>query len=285
MQPTKLLGKPVATAIEEEIRSHMGHFSRPPEMTAVLVGNNSASETYVRLKKKKAQELGIKCHIKQLPESTTEEELIGVLGTLNADKGIHGYIVQLPLPAHIRRHTVIHAIAPEKDLDGFTATNNGALFLEHAPETFLPPATAHAVMSMLDYYHVPLEGKHVAVFGQSLIVGKPIALFLLKRKATVSIITEHTPNPWKLSKRADVIISATGQGHLITPKFVKKGAILMDVGFSVHKGVVRGDISPSCYKKSGGYAPVPGGVGPVTIACLLRNLLKAASFSSSLSSL
>lgn len=271
--PQKLRGKPVALAMEQEAKRLISENQWDVGLVIVMVGNNAASETYVSMKVAMCERVGIRATVKRLPETTTQETLHNLLQQLNADTKTTGYIVQLPLPSHLSIRDAVEHFDPTKDVDGFTAENAGGLFL--GAERYIPPATSHGVISLLEHYAIPFEGKHAVIIGRSNLVGKPLAMELLERNATVTICHSRTKDLARHTLQADILISAVGKAHIVQPDMVRDGAILVDVGFTKTEEGLFGDISPEANAKSAAYAPVPGGVGAVTVAQLITNLVQA----------
>ncbi len=246
-----------------------------PGLAVVLVGDNPASQVYVRNKVKACQDCGLHSLLEKYPEDMTEKVLLERIETLNQDPSIHGILVQLPLPKHIDAQKVIEAIAPHKDVDGFHIASAGALM------TGMPgfwPCTPYGCMKMLDSIGYDLKGKHAVVIGRSNIVGKPMALMLLQKNATVTICHSATPNLKAMTLQADVIVAAVGKRNVLTADMVKPGAVVIDVGMNRNdEGKLCGDVDFDGVEAVAGYiTPVPGGVGPMTITMLLVNTLEAA---------
>ena len=246
-----------------------------PGLAVLLVGDNPASQVYVRNKVKACEQAGLYSVLEQLPTDLSESDLLARVNALNRDPLIHGILVQLPLPAHINAHKVIEAIDPAKDVDGFHVASAGALM------TGMPgfwPCTPHGCMKMLESIGYPLSGKHAVVIGRSNIVGKPMALMLLAQNATVTICHSRTVNLKALTLQADVIVAAVGQRNTVTADMVKPGAVVIDVGMNRNEaGKLCGDVDFEAVRQVAGHiTPVPGGVGPMTIAMLLVNTLESA---------
>jgi methylenetetrahydrofolate dehydrogenase (NADP+) / methenyltetrahydrofolate cyclohydrolase len=242
-------------------------------LTTILVGEDPASEIYIRRKQDAATEVGILARDYRLEEKTTEEEVLDLVDRLNRDDGVDGILVQLPLPEHIDEQRVIEAVDPAKDVDGFHPVNAGRLSLGLDG---LVAGTPTGILTLLDEYEVPLSGARAVVVGRSNIVGKPVALLLLARNATVTICHSRTTDLAAETRRADVLVVAVGHAGLITPDMVKEGATVVDVGMNRTDEGLRGDVDPAVLERAGLMTPVPGGVGPMTIASLLRNTVKAA---------
>ena len=246
-----------------------------PGLAVLLVGDNPASQVYVRNKVKACEQAGLHSVLEQMPADVSEFDLLARVNALNHDPLIHGILVQLPLPAHIDAHKVIEAIDPAKDVDGFHVASAGALM------TGLPgfwPCTPHGCMKMLESIGYPLSGKHAVVIGRSNIVGKPMALMLLAQNATVTICHSRTANLKAITLQADVIVAAVGQRNTVTADMVKPGAVVIDVGMNRNEaGKLCGDVDFEGVRQVAGHiTPVPGGVGPMTIAMLLVNTLESA---------
>ena len=246
-----------------------------PGLAVLLVGDNPASQVYVRNKVKACEQAGLHSVLEQLPANLSESDLLARVEALNRDPLIHGILVQLPLPAHIDAHKVIEAIDPAKDVDGFHVASAGALM------TGLPgfwPCTPHGCMKMLESIGYTLSGKHAVVIGRSNIVGKPMALMLLAQNATVTICHSRTVNLKAITLQADVIVAAVGQRNTVTADMVKPGAVVIDVGMNRNEaGKLCGDVDFEAVRHIAGHiTPVPGGVGPMTIAMLLVNTLESA---------
>ena len=251
-----------------------------PGLTVVLVGEDPASQVYVRNKVKQTQEVGMISHEIRLPATATEAELLSQLETLNNDAAVHGILVQLPLPKHINESTIIAAISPEKDVDGFHAMNSGRLV--NGEEGALVPCTPQGCI-ILAKKHLgdDLSGKHAVVIGRSNIVGKPVSLLLLQENCTVTIAHSRTVNLEEICRQADILVAAVGRPEFVKGEWVKSGATVIDVGINRievdGKGKLVGDVDyASVVDVAGAITPVPGGVGPMTIACLLKNTVEAA---------
>ncbi|MEY4447183.1 MAG: Bifunctional protein FolD protein [Pseudomonadota bacterium] len=246
-----------------------------PGLAVVLVGDNAASQVYVRNKVKACEDSGLYSVLEKYPESYTEAELLARIDALNHDNSIHGILVQLPLPAHIDAQKVIEAISPAKDVDGFHIASAGALM------TGMPgfwPCTPYGCMKMLESIHYDLKGKHAVVIGRSNIVGKPMAMMLLQKNATVTICHSGTQNLKAMTLQADVIVAAVGKRNVLTADMVKPGAVVLDVGMNRNdEGKLCGDVDFAGVEQVASFiTPVPGGVGPMTITMLLVNTLEAA---------
>lgn len=238
-----------------------------PGLAVVLVGHDPASELYVRMKARQAEKVGIHSVIRRLPETATQDELLAVIAALNNDLTIDGILVQLPLPTQIDEAAVLLAVAPAKDVDGFHPYNLGQLWSGRGE---LVPATAAGIMKLLQHYQIDVAGKNAVVLGRSLIVGRPIAGLLLAADATVTIVHSHSQQVPTLTRNADIVIAALGQANYVTADFIKPGAIIVDVGTNRVNGKLIGDVDYAAVAPIAGYiTPVPGGVGPMTVAALL----------------
>ncbi|MDO5654494.1 MAG: bifunctional methylenetetrahydrofolate dehydrogenase/methenyltetrahydrofolate cyclohydrolase FolD [Brachymonas sp.] len=272
-------GKALAAEVRAEVAQRTATLKASgitPGLAVILVGDNPASQVYVRNKVKACTDCGMHSVLEQYDASMSEEDLLARVQSLNADPSIHGILVQLPLPAHINAQKVIEAISPAKDVDGFHVASAGALM------TGLPgflPCTPYGCMKMLEHINYPLKGKHAVVIGRSNIVGKPMAMMLLAQDATVTICHSRTPDLKAHTLQADVIVAAVGRRNLVTADMVKPGAAVLDVGMNRNDaGKLCGDVDFEGVKEVAGYiTPVPGGVGPMTIAMLLANTLQAAT--------
>lgn len=278
------LSKQIKQEIKEEVAQYVNKSFRPPHLSAVLVGNNGASVTYVDNKIKDCHAVGFRSSLVKLPGNINENELLQEIKKLNEDKDLDGFIVQLPLPDHIDQEKIIMAIDPEKDVDGFHPQNFGKMALEM--ESFLP-ATPYGIMTMLKRYNVPTQGKNVVVIGRSRIVGRPMSI-LMSRKgypgdATVTLTHSKTQNLQDFTKNADIVITALGVPNFLKGSMIKKGAVIIDVGITriddstKERGFyLAGDVDYNdVSEKASWITPVPGGVGPMTRAMLLKNTLIA----------
>ena len=272
-----LSGKEPATAILEVMKERIAKLGRSPGLAIVQVGEDPASTVYVNMKAKKAESLGLKADVHRLPESTKESELLGLVEKLNRDGGVDGFMVQLPLPKHIDPAKIIEAINPAKDVDGFTSKNMGRLFLKMPEESILLPATPAGIITMLEYYQVPIEGKHAVVVGRSNIVGRPLTVMLLNRNATVTVCHSRTKDLEEHTKKADILIAAVGRPGLITADMIKEDAYVIDVGTTRVEKKIVGDVDYENVIKKAHCSPVPGGVGPMTVAMLITNVVEAAT--------
>ena len=272
---TILDGKALAAKIKEQVKLEAESLARKPGLAVIIVGNNPASRVYVNSKRKDSEECGFLSEEYALPEDTKQEELITLIKELNARKDIDGILCQLPLPDGIDEEAVLMAISPEKDVDGFHPMNMGALLV--GKDGFLP-CTPYGIMEILAEYGIDPKGKECVVVGRSNIVGKPMALLLLKKHGTVTICHSRTQNLAEVCRRADILVAAVGKLHMITEDMVKPGAVVIDVAMNRNEeGKLCGDVDYSDVEKiASAITPVPGGVGPMTRAMLMKNTLIAA---------
>ncbi|MBI5199619.1 MAG: bifunctional methylenetetrahydrofolate dehydrogenase/methenyltetrahydrofolate cyclohydrolase FolD [Nitrospirae bacterium] len=271
-------GKSISEEIKNTIKSEVVRLKEKgvtPGLAVVLVGDNPASKVYVKNKQKACENVGIYSEEHKLPESTSQEELLSLVDRLNKDSKIHGILVQLPLPKHINSDTILKAINPSKDVDGFHPYNVGMLLIG---EPVFIPCTPYGVMKMVEHSGISVEGKTAVVVGRSNIVGKPVALLLMQKNATVTICHSKTKDLAEVCKNADILIAAIGKPKMIRANMVKEGAVVIDVGINrLDDGSLVGDVDyEEVSKKAGWITPVPGGVGPMTITMLLNNTLEAA---------
>ena len=269
-------GKELSGEIREELKRKVDILKKKgktPGLAVVLVGEDSASQVYVNNKEKACREIGLYSEVFRLCASTSQEELTGLVGRLNADKNIHGILVQLPLPGHIDEHAIIRAISPQKDVDGFHVQSAGALF------TGLPgfvSCTPKACIKLIRKTGIEMAGKHAVVVGRSNIVGKPVSILLLNENCTVTMCHSKTKELAKVCATADILVAAIGRAEFITGDFVKEGAVVIDVGINRVEGKLKGDVKfDEAEKKAAFITPVPGGVGPMTITMLLENTVEA----------
>lgn len=281
-------GKQTAAHLKEKIRSEVDQFLlkglRPPHLVAVLVGEDPASLAYVKSKERQSQKVGFKSTLLHYDDDISEADLLKIIDQLNRDDAVDGYIVQLPLPTHIDAQKIIMAVDPQKDVDGFHPLNLGKM-LANLP-TFLP-ATPYGILELIKQYNLPTEGKNVLIIGRSLIVGRPLSILLSQKRqggnATVTVAHSKTRNLKDLCLQADIIITALGKANFLTGDMVKEGVIVIDAGINEIAAPEKkrgyklvGDVDfESISRKASYLTPVPGGVGPMTIAMLLQNTLKA----------
>ena len=272
MSAIVMRGKPIADTVREEVAASVAELG-DVGVTTILVGDDPASDVYIGLKQKAAASVGMRADDIRLPAETTEEELLDRIRAVNADDGVDGLLVQLPLPAHIDENRVIEAIDPGKDIDGLHPFNAGSLYLGRPR---LVPGTPLGIMRMLAEHEIELRGARAVVVGRSNIVGKPIAHLLLQAHATVTICHSRTVDLQRHTLDADVLIAAAGQLHLISADMVKAGSVVVDVGIHRTDEGLFGDVDPSAANVAGHITPVPGGVGPMPIAMVLQNTVTAA---------
>ena len=266
-------GNKIAKSILETIKNKIKNMKEKPGLALVLVGNNPASEIYVNFKEKDSKEAGFYCERYNLDKGVSEMDLINLLNQLNNNSKIHGILVQLPLPKQIDEKLIINSILPHKDVDGFTPLSLGNLMIEN---TIMAPATARAVISLIESTGIKIEGKNAVVIGRSSIVGKPVAMMLLEKNATVTICHSMTKNLAEHTKKAEILVVAAGKPKLITKEMVMGGSIVIDVGINRIGDKLIGDVDFENVKEVAGFiTPVPGGVGPMTRAMLMDNTLKA----------
>ena len=271
-------GRVISKEIKEKIRKEAEALRGQgvvPGLAAVLVGENPASVIYVRNKRKACEESGIYSEGHCLPQSVSQGELLDLIERLNKDPKIHGILVQLPLPKHLSADLILSSLSPFKDVDGLHPYNIGKLMMG---DPVFVPCTPAGVMAMLDYHAIPVEGKTAVVVGRSNLVGKPVALLLMQRNATVTVCHSRTQNLPEVCRRADILVAAIGKARFVTGEMVKEGAAVIDVGINrLADGSLVGDVDyEAVAKRAGWITPVPGGVGPMTIAMLLQNTLLSA---------
>lgn len=281
-------GQSLATQIETGLRAEVAAFSkttRPPSLAVIQIGDLYASQVYVRRKHKACQRVGIDSRDISLPPATSETQLLAQIAALNADTSVDAILLQLPLPKHINNATVLRAIAPHKDVDGLSQHNQGLLFssakiLPYPADKLVAnvhiPCTPLGIMQLLNHYHCQLRGKVAMVIGRSTLVGLPISQLLLQADATLIHVHSHSVDPALLAKTADVLVVAAGVPHLVNKGWLKDRAVVVDVGINRHADKIIGDVHPDAAQVASKITPVPGGVGPMTIAALLQNTLRAA---------
>ena len=271
-------GKALAEKLQEKLAEKTAKLKsetgQEPGLVVILVGDNPASQVYVRNKERSALAAGFRSEVVRLPESTSQEELLALIAKYNQDPAWHGILVQLPLPAHIDDEAVLLAIDPDKDVDGFHPTNMGRLWSGHP---LMIPSTPAGIMEMFREYKVDLEGKNAVVIGRSNIVGKPMAQLLLSKNATVTLTHSRTHHLAKIAKKADILVVAIGRGHFVTKDFVKEGAVVIDVGMNRDEnGKLIGDVKfDEVAEVASLITPVPKGVGPMTITMLMEQTYQA----------
>lgn len=275
---TVISGRELADQMQAEIQKDVEKMTQQgiqPGLVVLLVGENPASQTYVRNKERAAAKIGILSKVEKLPETISEEELLAEIDKYNQDSRFHGILVQLPLPKHIDEEKILLAIDPKKDVDGFHPMNLGRLFVGK-PEMI--PCTPYGIMKMFEAYDIDLTGKRAVVIGRSNIVGKPMAQLLLMKNATVTIAHSKTEHLAEVAKEADILVVAIGRGHFVTKEFVKPGAVVIDVGMNRNQeGKLIGDVAFDEVSEIASYiTPVPKGVGPMTITMLMYQTVEAA---------
>ncbi|MDQ4458739.1 bifunctional methylenetetrahydrofolate dehydrogenase/methenyltetrahydrofolate cyclohydrolase [Enterococcus faecalis] len=275
---TVINGRELADQMQAEIQKDVEKMTQQgiqPGLVVLLVGENPASQTYVRNKERAAAKIGILSKVEKLPETISEEELLAEIDKYNQDSRFHGILVQLPLPKHIDEEKILLAIDPKKDVDGFHQMNLGRLFVGK-PEMI--PCTPYGIMKMFEAYDIDLTGKRAVVIGRSNIVGKPMAQLLLMKNATVTIAHSKTEHLAEVAKEADILVVAIGRGHFVTKEFVKPGAVVIDVGMNRNQeGKLIGDVAFDEVSEIASYiTPVPKGVGPMTITMLMYQTVEAA---------
>ena len=270
----KALAEKLQAKLAEKTAKLKAETGQEPGLVVILVGDNPASQVYVRNKERSALAAGFRSEVVRLPESTSQEELLALIAKYNQDPAWHGILVQLPLPAHIDDEAVLLAIDPDKDVDGFHPTNMGRLWSGHP---LMIPSTPAGIMEMFREYKVDLEGKNAVVIGRSNIVGKPMAQLLLSKNATVTLTHSRTHHLAKIAKKADILVVAIGRGHFVTKDFVKEGAVVIDVGMNRDEnGKLIGDVKfDEVAEVASLITPVPKGVGPMTITMLMEQTYQA----------
>lgn len=267
-----LNGKDLSAKIKDEIKCASEEHTQTPILAVITIGDDAASAVYVRNKKKACEYVGFSfMHFDYLSE-VKESVVIRKIKELNRDKTVNGILLQLPIPGHFNLEKIINTIDPRKDVDGLTTTNMGKLL---SGNYGMIPCTPRGILEILDYYNVSLEGKNVCVIGRSHLVGKPIAMLCCDRNATVSICHSKTKNLKDYTSKADILIVAVGKKWLIDKSMIKKDAVIIDVGINSVEGKLYGDVNPNVEEKCSMLTPVPGGVGPMTVACLLKNTYQA----------
>ena len=271
---TTLDGKALAQKVKERVRQEAAGLPRRPGLAMVLVGEDPASHVYVRGKSRDCEQCGIYSETYDLPENTTQTQLLALVEELNGREDIDGIIVELPLPAHLDERQVLEAVAPDKDVDCFHPFNAGKLFV--GEKGFLP-CTPAGIMELLEEYHIDPAGKRAVVVGRSNIVGKPVAMLLLMKDATVTICHSRTEGLAEICRQADILVAAVGKRGVLTADMVKEGAVVIDVAMNRDEGKLCGDLDHTATAEKAAYlSPVPGGVGPMTRAVLMENTLFAA---------
>jgi methylenetetrahydrofolate dehydrogenase (NADP+) / methenyltetrahydrofolate cyclohydrolase len=270
-------GKKLSLKILEELKKKVGTFTRPPGLAFVLIGDNPSSQSYIKMKKKACETVGIASQDQRFPADVTEKEVVAHLEKLSRDPNVDGILIQQPLPPHLAATTLMEAVDPKKDVDGFHPVNMGRLLL--GEDRGFIPCTPLGIWRLLLAYEISWEKKHVVIVGRSNIVGKPLAALLMQKKeeanSTVTVAHSLTPNLKKLTKSADILVAAMGKPHFINQAFVKKGAVVIDVGINRMGDHIVGDVDFEQVSKVASYlTPVPGGIGPMTIAMLMHNTIQ-----------
>ena len=263
----------IRNRLADEIQELKKNTGKTPGLATVLVGDDPASAVYVRNKNKICGELGFQSFEQKLSADTSEEKLLQLVEELNSNKEVHGILVQLPLPDQIDSEKILQAIDPKKDVDGFHPINVGKLVVGNA---LLTPCTPTGIIALLDRYDIEISGKHAVIIGRSNIVGKPVSMLLLHRNATITICHSRTQNLEEVTRSADILVAAVGRANFVTEEMVSEGTVVIDVGINRVDGKLTGDVDfEPVSKKASHITPVPGGVGPMTIALLMENTLKA----------
>jgi methylenetetrahydrofolate dehydrogenase (NADP+)/methenyltetrahydrofolate cyclohydrolase len=279
MSANILDGRLVSDSVLKSVSRDVANLKREgvsPKLVIILVGSNPASLSYIKQKHLASEKVGILCDHVNLEEKTTTEEIVAIIEKLNKDNKVHGILVQLPLPRHISVPLVTRAIDPDKDVDGFQAYNLGKMFLSAEFEN-LVPCTPRGVIKMLEYYKIPVEGENITIVGRSNLVGKPLAVMLINRGATVTVCNSKTKKLAEHTSKAKILVVAVGQPKFIKANMVAKGATVIDVGTTKVDGKLTGDVDfKKVQSKAKWISPVPGGVGPMTVACLMENVIRAA---------
>ncbi len=270
----KNIAKQIRKTLKNEIEKCKQQHNLVPGLSVVLVGEDPASQVYVRNKERACKEVGINSSVIRMKKETSEEELLSTINDLNQDDSVHGILVQLPLPKHINEESIINAISPNKDVDGFHPIHAGMLM---NGQEGLEPCTPKGIIRLIEETGQSISGKNAVVIGRSNIVGKPVALMLLQKNATVTIAHSKTQNLKDVARNADILVVAIGKAKFVDSSYIKEGAIVIDVGTTRVEGSLYGDVDFDDAKDKAGYiTPVPGGVGPMTITMLLENTLLAA---------
>ncbi len=267
-------GKKIAQDVIEKAKKEISGLKSKPKLSAVIVGDNPASKLYVKMKKKACIEARLECEIHEFNATTNEKSIISLIKKLNSDRSVSGIMVQIPLPDNLNTKTIVNSIHPDKDVDGLTEYGLGAVAMG---EEEMAPCTPKGIVKLIESTGVGFKGKHIVIINHSNIIGKPLALMLLNRNATVTVCHEFTENLKEHTKKADILVTATGILDLIKKDMVKSGAVVIDGGVNKDSGKVRGDVDFEKVKDVAGFiTPVPGGVGPMTIAMLIKNTLSAS---------
>lgn len=274
MQAKIINGKQAAEQICEELKAKVLTLPSAPELAIILVGDDDSSKVYVKNKQKVAAQIGIKTRLYHLPETTAEADVLRIVDECNRDTAVNGIIVQLPLPEHLNTNRIINSILPQKDVDGFHPYNTG--MLQNNEKPYFVAATPLGIMTLIGQHCADLSGKNVVLIGASLIVGRPLATLLLNQECTVTITHIHTRNIKELTRKADILVAACGVAKMVKADWIKEGAVVIDVGINRENGKLCGDVDfADVLEKAAAITPVPGGVGPMTIAMLLQNTVDA----------
>ena len=268
-------GKQLANIRADVLRKQVLNLKKAgiqPQFCVINIGNDPSSKIYLKTKKRRADQIGIKQKLFQLPSTVTQKNLLELIDRLNNEKDVNGIMIQLPVPKQIILNEALAAIDPDKDVDCLTPANVGRLW---QGDHFVEPATAHGILALLDYYHINLKGKNAVIIGRSSIVGKPLAALLLEKDATVSILHLKTKNLTEYTKKADILVSATGEHNLVTADMIKKNAVIIDVGISRFNGKTVGDVDFEHVAPIASFiTPVPGGIGPLTVESLMEQVIQ-----------
>lgn len=273
MAATLLKGREVSAAVTQDLAAKIRDLSFTPAVAFIRIGDDPASVSYVRSKDRMAASLGVRSQVFALPADTSQDALLELIADLNARPDLDGILVQLPLPDHFEVRDVLEAIDPDKDVDGLHVRNAGRLW---RGEAGLFPCTPLGLIRILDYYELPIEGRHVVIVGRSNLVGKPAAALFLRRHATVSLAHSRTRDLAGLTAQADILVAAAGRAGMIQPEMVKPDAVVLDVGITRVDGKLTGDVHPEVEKVASHLTPMPGGTGPMTVAMLMHNTYRAA---------
>lgn len=279
--PAQILdGLAISKVIREEVKAEVERFRSEtgvtPHLAVVIVGEDPASKVYVNMKKKAALAAGMISTVHELPENSTQEQVVEIVRQLSHDPNIHGVMVQHPVPEHLDELEILSSVAREKDVDGISRESLGSLV---TGDPIFIAATPAGIIELLDRYNIPIQGQHAVVVGRSIILGKPVALYLMNRHATVTICHTRTRDLGEMTRQADILVAAVGKPEMITGDMIKEGAVVIDAGYNKVEGREKdvGDVEfDSAAQKASWITPVPGGVGPMTIAMLLKNTMKAA---------
>ena len=279
--PAQMLdGLATAKQIREEIKTDVEKLTAEtgviPNLAVIIVGTDPASQVYVNMKKKAALAAGMLSTVHELPADSSQEQVVKIVKQFSADPNIHGVMVQHPVPKHLNEQEILDAVAPEKDVDGISRYSLGSLM---TGDPIFVSATPAGIIELLDRYNIPIQGQHAVIVGRSIILGKPVALYLMNRHATISVCHTRTKDLAEMTRQADILVAAVGKPEMITGDMIKEGAVVIDAGYNKIEGRDKdvGDVEfEAASRKASWITPVPGGVGPMTIAMLLKNTMKAA---------